>query len=247
VIRIEIRGFRPFWLMTNLLDPAIPAREIALHYHRRWDLEIAYDEIKTHQCATLRGQAPTTFRSKVTGLLLQGEENARASAMVFGTFDPGAAGFTIFAGGLSGEIERLRNPAFDKTQPESEVNPRSFLLRRTLAITYNLVRTLMSQAATAAGQDPTTLSFLESLQHILDAAPMLTADVPVHREQKRLYLLTLIADCLIDRPRRPRVNPRVVKVKMSKFARKQATHQSEVRDLAKELQIVDVESVEATI
>lgn len=84
--------------------------------------------------------------AKVTGLLLQGEENSRASAMVFGTFDPGAAGFTIFAGGLSGEIERLRNPAFDKTQPESDANPRSFLLRRTLAITYSLPGDTLSRS-----------------------------------------------------------------------------------------------------
>jgi hypothetical protein len=184
VIRIEIPGFRPFWLLTTLLDPTITARELALHYHRRWDIEIAYDEIKTHQCVTLRGQAPTTFRSKLPDLVKQ----------------------EIYA----------------------------------LAITYNLVRTLLSQAAAEQNQDPTTLSFLEALQHILDAAPLLTADTPDHRELKRQYLLTLLADCPIDRPRRPRVNPRVVKVKMSKWTRKSADHHSEGRDLAKQLKIVDV-------
>jgi hypothetical protein len=185
VIRLEIRGFRPFCLMTNLLDPAIPAREIALHYHRRWDLELAYDEIKTHQCATLRGQSPTTFRSKLPELVKQ----------------------EIYA----------------------------------LVITYNLVRTLIYQATAAQGHDPTAISFLETLQHLLDAAPVLTAATPAHREQKRQYVLSLIVDCRIDRPRRPRLNPRVVKVKMSKFARKNATHQSEVRDIVKDLQIVEVE------
>jgi hypothetical protein len=185
VIRIQIPGFRPFWLLTTLLDPTITAREIALHYHRRWDIEMAYDEIKTHQCVTLRGQAPTTFRSKLPDLVKQ----------------------EIYA----------------------------------LAITYNLVRTLISQAAAEHDQDPTTLSFLDALQHILDAAPLLTADTPDHREQKRQYLLTLLADCRIDRPRRPRVNPRVVKVKMSKWGRKTADHHSEVRDMAGQLKIVDVE------
>lgn len=189
VIRLEVPGFRPFWLMTTLLAPAITAREIALHYHRRWDIEMAYDEIKTHQCVTLRGQSPTTLRSKLPDLVKQ----------------------EIYA----------------------------------LAITYNLVRTLISQAATEHGQDPTAISFLEALQHILDAAPLLTADTPDHREQKRRYLVTLLADCPIDRPRRPRVNPRVVKVKMSKWARKSASHHSEVRDIAKQLKIVDVELVGA--
>jgi len=189
VIRIEIPGFRPFWLMTTLLDPTITAREIALHYHRRWDIEIAYDEIKTHQCATLRGQAPTTFRSKLPDLVKQ----------------------EIYA----------------------------------LAITYNLVRTLIAQAAAEHGQDPTTISFLDALQHTLDAAPILTAAAPDRQAQKRQYLLTLLADCQIDRPRRPRLNPRVVKVKMSKWARKTADHKSEVRDIAKQLRIVDLELVGA--
>ena len=185
VIRIEIPGFRPFCLMTSLLDPTITAREIALHYHRRWDVEIAYDEIKTHQCATLRGQSPTTFRSKLPELVKQ----------------------EIYA----------------------------------LAITYNLVRTLISQAATEHGQDPSSISFLDALHHILDAAPIMTADTPEHRESTRATLLNVIADCLIDRPRRPRLNPRVVKVKMSKWARKTAAHKSEVRDIANALKIVDVE------
>ena len=36
--------------------------------HKRWDIEIVYDEIKTHQCATLRGQMPTIIRSKRSDL-----------------------------------------------------------------------------------------------------------------------------------------------------------------------------------
>jgi hypothetical protein len=187
VIRVEIPGFRPFWLMTSLLDPAIPAREIALHYHRRWDVEIAYDEIKTHQCATLRGQSPTTFRSKRPDLVEQ----------------------EIYA----------------------------------LAIMYNLIRTLICQAATQHGQDPLTISFLDALEHIIEAVPMITAAPTDRQGTKRRYLLAVIADCRIDRPRRPRLNPRVVKVKMSRFARKRPWHKSEMRDIAKELRVIDVEPV----
>jgi hypothetical protein len=33
--------------------------------------QLAFDEIKTHQCATLRGQAPTVFRSKTAELVEQ--------------------------------------------------------------------------------------------------------------------------------------------------------------------------------
>ena len=46
------------------------------------------------------------------------------------------------------------------------------------------------------------------------------------QSQKRqyLYLISLMADTLINRPRRPRINDRVVKVKMSKFKRKTSQH-----------------------
>ena len=71
VIRFEIPGFRPVTLITNIFEPTITARDIALHYHKRWDIEIAYDEIKTHQCATLKGQSPTIFRSKRPDLVAQ--------------------------------------------------------------------------------------------------------------------------------------------------------------------------------
>lgn len=182
LIRVEIPGFRPFWLMTNLLDPAITAREIALHYHRRWDLEIAYDEIKTHQCATLRGQSPTTFRSKLPDLVKQ----------------------ELYA----------------------------------LVIMYNLVRGVIREAAAEQAKDPCEISFLDALQHLIDAAPVLTATSAAQRAGKRPYLLAVIADCMIDRPRRPRINPRVVKVKMSKFKRKNEKHKSEYRDIEKELKII---------
>jgi hypothetical protein len=66
----------------------------------------------------------------------------------------------------------------------------------------------------------------------------MTADEPERRQDKFSYLLTLIADCDIDRPRRQRINPRVVKIKMSKFKRKNKTHKSEKRNLEKELKII---------
>jgi len=76
--------------------------------------------------------------SKVTGLLLQGEENSRASAAVFRTFDPEASSFTVFVSGLSGDIEQVPNPSFNDKQDESDGNQRFFFVRRTLAIVYDL-------------------------------------------------------------------------------------------------------------
>lgn len=183
VIDYAIPGFRPARLMTNILDLDLTARELALHYHQRWDIEIAYDEIKTHQCATLRGQAPTTFRSKRPDLVRQ----------------------ELYA----------------------------------MLIMYNLVRLLIVQAAVAHDQDPRFISFLDALQHIIDAAPLMTVARTQQRQAQFNYLLTLIADCEIDRPRRQRVNPRVVKVKMSKFKRKRQQDKSRHRNLEKELMIID--------
>jgi hypothetical protein len=146
----------------------------------------AYDEIKTHQCVTLRGQSPTTFRSKRPDLVEQ----------------------ELYA----------------------------------MLIMYNLVRQLIAQAAAAHGKDPRFISFSDALQHLLDAAPLLTALDPNQRSLEFTVLLAVIADCPIDHPRRPRINPRVVKVKMSKFKRKGSTDKSEYRDLAKELQIMGSQS-----
>jgi len=182
VIRFQIPGFRPVTLVTNILDPQLTAREIAVHYHQRWDIEIAYDEIKTHQCATLRGQSPTTFRSKRPDLVKQ----------------------ELYA----------------------------------LVIMYNAVRLLIDQAAVKQGKDPRFISFLDALQHILDAAPIMTADAGEQTEDTFCYLLAVIADCEIDRPRRHRVNPRVVKVKMSKFGRKDKKDKSKERNIEKELRIL---------
>src|SRR3972149_844515 len=96
---------------------------------------VVYDAIKARHLRQFPFFAPP---AKVTGLLLQGEENARASAAVFRTFDENAASFTLFISGLSGESVRQRNPAFDPKRGESEDNPRAFFMRRTLSVVYGL-------------------------------------------------------------------------------------------------------------
>ncbi len=83
---------------------------------------------------------------KITGPLLQGKENARASAAVFRAFDSSASRFSIYVSGLSGEVARVFNPAGTTAKTGStakagdgnDLAGSSFLLRRTLAITYDL-------------------------------------------------------------------------------------------------------------
>ena len=64
-----------------------------------------------------------------------------------------------------------------------------------MLIMYNLVRMLIFQAATEHGKDPRLISFLDALQHIIDAAPIMTADTSSRQEAKFNYLLAVIADC----------------------------------------------------
>jgi len=48
-IRYQMPGFPPSVLLTSLLDAKrYPAREIVALYHERWELELGYDEMKTH-------------------------------------------------------------------------------------------------------------------------------------------------------------------------------------------------------
>lgn len=71
IISYQLKGFRTARLITNILDETISAFDLVIHYHKRWDIELAFDEIKTRQCATLKGQTPTVFRSKTAELVEQ--------------------------------------------------------------------------------------------------------------------------------------------------------------------------------
>jgi Insertion element 4 transposase N-terminal/Transposase DDE domain len=71
-VRYQYPGFRPQTLLTSLVDPeAFPAREIAALYHERWELELGFDEIKTHALEreeSLRSKSPERTRQEVWGL-----------------------------------------------------------------------------------------------------------------------------------------------------------------------------------
>ncbi len=73
-VHVHHRGFRPYLLFTSLLDPvAYPAAELLALYHERWELELTFDEVKTHtleRAEALRSQAPTRVEQEVWGLLL---------------------------------------------------------------------------------------------------------------------------------------------------------------------------------
>ena len=61
---------------------------------------------------------------------------------------------------------------------------------------------------------------------------------PHQLEEYHAYLHRMIAQSLIDRPRRKRQNPRVIKVKMSSFKRKRKADRSQSIDYEKETKIL---------
>jgi len=61
-------------LLTTILDPAAAsAQELAALYHERWEIETAFDELKTHlrgRGIVLRSKTPELVRQEFYGLLL---------------------------------------------------------------------------------------------------------------------------------------------------------------------------------
>lgn len=61
-------------LITSILDPVeAPARELAVVYHERWEIETLLDELKVHQRgpgAVLRSKDPHGVAQEVYGFLL---------------------------------------------------------------------------------------------------------------------------------------------------------------------------------
>ena len=77
VIRYVLPGSgkdETYTLITTLRDPALdPAAELAALYHQRWEIESAYDEVKTHMLgpgAMLRSKTPELVRQEFEGLML---------------------------------------------------------------------------------------------------------------------------------------------------------------------------------
>jgi hypothetical protein len=70
-----VPGAEPLYrLITTVLDPQMaPAGEVAALYHERWEIETAFDELKTHLRGShiiLRSKTPELVRQEFYGLLM---------------------------------------------------------------------------------------------------------------------------------------------------------------------------------
>lgn len=154
-------------LITTLLDATLdPAFDLALLYHERWEIELVFDEQKTHQDPR-RAEKPAQLRSETPLGVLQ----------------------EIYA----------------------------------LSLGHYAVRKMMHDAAVQADLDPDRLSFLGCLHILRTRLPECQAKTP--QELKEWYQL-LLWEMSHERtePRRNRINPRVIKQKMSKFKKKGPEH-----------------------
>lgn len=153
-------------LITTLLDAdAHPAVELVLLYHERWEIELVYDEQKTHQTPR-RASKTAHLRSETP----------------------------------QGVIQEMY----------------------ALSLGHFVVRALMVEAARPAHLDPDRLSFVGCLQILQCRLPeYAAAGVPL--EHWYQDLLWEMRQEQIE-PRQNRVNPRVVKIKMSKFRKKRPEH-----------------------
>jgi hypothetical protein len=154
-------------LLTSLLDAKThPAPELIELYHERWEIELVYDEQKTHQ-------------------------------------DP----------------PRATKPAHLRSQTPEGIRQEAY----ALSLGHFVTRALMAQAAARRGLDPDTLSFLGCLQSLRNRLPEC---VTLTAEGIGRWFDGLLGE--LGRKTLParanRVNPRVVKRKMSKFKKKRPEH-----------------------
>lgn len=156
-------------LLTTLWDAArYPALELACLYHERWEIELVFDEQKTHHDPR-RPTKPAQLRSETPLGVLQ------------------------------------------------EVH--------ALSLGHFAVRAMMVQAAATERLDPDRLSFTGCLQILKCRLPECTAATPADLQAwYEVLLWEMSRERTDDEVRRNRINPRVVRQKMSKFKKKRPEH-----------------------
>jgi hypothetical protein len=93
-----------------------------------------------------------------------------------------------------------------------------------LSLGHFVVRALMFEAASAAGLDSDRLSFTGCFQILKCRLPECDSATPRRFEEWYRGLLWEMQGERTDEVRRNRINPRVVKRKMSKFKKKRLEH-----------------------
>lgn len=117
-----VSGAEPFYrLLTTILDPVkAPAQELAALYHERWEIETAFDELKTHLRGSrivLRSKTPGLVKQEFYGLLLAhyAIRGLMHEAALKGDTDPDTLSFTHAV-----RVIRRKLPHFVSIPPSGE-------------------------------------------------------------------------------------------------------------------------------
>jgi hypothetical protein len=152
------------WLLTSLLDHRrYSASDLVALYHQRWELELAYDEIKTHMLdrrETIRSRSPVGVAQELWGILL----------------------------------------------------------------TYNLVRLEMQNIAREAQLPPSRIGFVAAMRFIRDEWAWCAVANPGTIPQKLARMRQDILAFVLPKRRTKRRYPRAVKIKGTKYPKKQRGH-----------------------
>lgn len=74
VVDYQMKGYRPQKLITSLVDARrYPKKDFAGIYHERWEIELSYDEIKTHMLErkeSIRSKTPDGISQEIAGILV---------------------------------------------------------------------------------------------------------------------------------------------------------------------------------
>lgn len=154
-------------LLTNLFDvDECPAGELIVEYHDRWEIELVFDEQKTHQ-DPCRAEKTTNFRSMTSDGLIQ----------------------ELYA----------------------------------ISLGHFVTRALMFEAASLSGDDPDRLSFRGCFQILQTRLPECSKS-----EQIDDWFTAVCQEMSRERipPRRNRINPRVIKRKMSRWNKCRPIHRA---------------------
>jgi hypothetical protein len=92
-----------------------------------------------------------------------------------------------------------------------------------ILLAYNAVRYFMHEAALSVDIDPRRLSFIHAVRVLRETAPLMRAAATEHLPFLCAAMIQHIAQGRLP-PRDNRINPRVVKKKMSNFAKKRPKH-----------------------
>lgn len=109
---------------TTILDPLqAPAKELAALYHERWEIESAFDELKTHlrgRQVTLRSKTPDLVRQEFYGLMMAhfAIRGLMHEAALQGDVDPDRLSFTHAV-----RVVRRKMARFASLPPSGEVEP----------------------------------------------------------------------------------------------------------------------------